>query len=365
MAQPHGPARGTAGWPIGAPTARRRRPSRSATRATTTSQGISLSHPRAPFTVTGVRLRANHAGLRHRSQRRASAATSESLNAYAQFVQPAGRLGWTRSSVFRPPWPSAAPQPWRGKSTVGRTEIRPSCACFIVGHPKFSPGLRRSLALFAQLQRDFAFGGPPRWCRNRKGLGTDPQMGRGHLHLRVDGPSSAAADFPSHRASKEHAGAAGGRPRRRARAGAPAARAARGDAGRSSKGVLHLLAPLDGLKLDDGNTSASVSLSRSSPPSAPPAVRHQLPGWTRASSGAARLVCGLCVGGYSLRASSSSWTTQRAGRQPGPRRSAPVRGEVEAAVRPTRCWRTRFYRAPASIPVAEPSTRSPGGAQAR
>ncbi|MFT7721496.1 MAG: excinuclease ABC subunit UvrA [Roseateles sp.] len=238
-------------------------------------KGINVEIPRGRFNVvTGV----SGSGkstlafdiLFNEGQRR----YLESLNAYARsIVQPAGRP--EVDAVWGiPPTVAIEQRLSRGgrKSTVATTTevwhfLRLLYVKLGVQHcvhdgAPVRPQSVESIA--AQLLRDYRgqhVGLLAPLVVNRKGVYTDLAKwakGRGHTHLRVDGEFLPTSPWPRLDRFKEHTlelpvGDLVVTPEREAELRALLAKAL--DAG---KGVLHLLSPLDGLKLDDGGTGAGV-----------------------------------------------------------------------------------------------------------
>jgi len=237
-------------------------------------QGVNVEIPRGKFNVvTGV----SGSGkstlafdiLFNEGQRR----YLESLNAYARsIVQPAGRP--EVDAVWGiPPTVAIEQRLSRGgrKSTVATTTevwhfLRLLYVKLGVQHcvhdgAPVRPQSVESIA--AQLLRDYGgqhVGLLAPLVVNRKGVYTDLAKwakGRGHTHLRVDGEFLPTSPWPRLDRFKEHTlelpvGDLVVAPEREAELRALLAKAL--DAG---KGVLHLLAPLDGLNLD-GGTGAGV-----------------------------------------------------------------------------------------------------------
>ena len=238
-------------------------------------KGMSVDIPRGKFNVvTGV----SGSGkstlafdiLFNEGQRR----YLESLNAYARsIVQPAGRP--EVDAVWGiPPTVAIEQRLSRGgrKSTVATTTevwhfLRLLYVKLGVQHcvndgAPVRPQSVESIA--AQLMRDYRgqhVGLLAPLVVNRKGVYTDLAKwakGRGHTHLRVDGEFLPTSPWPRIDRFKEHTlelpvGDLVIEPEREAELRELLAKAL--DAG---KGVLHLLAPLDGLSLEDGATGAGV-----------------------------------------------------------------------------------------------------------
>ncbi|NCT85642.1 MAG: excinuclease ABC subunit UvrA [Comamonadaceae bacterium] len=238
-------------------------------------KGLSVDIPRGKFNVvTGV----SGSGkstlafdiLFNEGQRR----YLESLNAYARsIVQPAGRP--EVDAVWGiPPTVAIEQRLSRGgrKSTVATTTevwhfLRLLYVKLGVQHcvhdgAPVRPQSVESIA--AQLMRDYRgqhVGLLAPLVVNRKGVYTDLAKwakGRGHTHLRVDGEFLPTSPWPRIDRFKEHTlelpvGDLVIAPEREAELRELLAKAL--DAG---KGVLHVLAPLDGLSLDDGATGAGV-----------------------------------------------------------------------------------------------------------
>ena len=238
-------------------------------------KGLSVDIPRGKFNVvTGV----SGSGkstlafdiLFNEGQRR----YLESLNAYARsIVQPAGRP--EVDAVWGiPPTVAIEQRLSRGgrKSTVATTTevwhfLRLLYVKLGVQHcvhdgAPVRPQSVESIA--AQLMRDYRgqhVGLLAPLVVARKGVYTDLAKwakGRGHTHLRVDGEFLPTSPWPRIDRFKEHTielpvGDLVIAPEREAELRELLAKAL--DAG---KGVLHLLAPLDGLNLDDGATGAGV-----------------------------------------------------------------------------------------------------------
>ena len=238
-------------------------------------KGVSVEIPRGKFNVvTGV----SGSGkstlafdiLFNEGQRR----YLESLNAYARsIVQPAGRP--EVDAVWGiPPTVAIEQRLSRGgrKSTVATTTevwhflrllyVKLGVQRCVHDGAPVRPQSVESIA--AQLMRDYKgqhIGLLAPLVVNRKGVYTDLAKwakGRGHTHLRVDGEFLPTANFPRIDRFKEHTlelpvGDLVVTPESE-----PQLRELLAKALDLGKGVLHLLAPLDGLKLDDGNTGAGV-----------------------------------------------------------------------------------------------------------
>jgi excinuclease ABC subunit A len=238
-------------------------------------KGLSVDIPRGKFNVvTGV----SGSGkstlafdiLFNEGQRR----YLESLNAYARsIVQPAGRP--EVDAVWGiPPTVAIEQRLSRGgrKSTVATTTevwhfLRLLYVKLGVQHcvhdgAPVRPQSVESIA--AQLMRDYRgqhVGLLAPLVVNRKGVYTDLAKwakGRGHTHLRVDGEFLPTSPWPRLDRFKEHTlelpvGDLVIEPEREAELRELLAKAL--DTG---KGVLHLLAPLDGLSLEGGSTGAGV-----------------------------------------------------------------------------------------------------------
>ncbi|MFG6441757.1 excinuclease ABC subunit UvrA [Roseateles sp. LKC17W] len=238
-------------------------------------KGVTVEVPRGKFNVvTGV----SGSGkstlafdiLFNEGQRR----YLESLNAYARsIVQPAGRP--EVDAVWGiPPTVAIEQRLSRGgrKSTVATTTevwhfLRLLYVKLGVQHcvhdgAPVRPQSVESIA--AQLMRDYRgqhVGLLAPLVVNRKGVYTDLAKwakGRGHTHLRVDGEFLPTSPWPRIDRFKEHTlelpvGDLVISPDKEPELRELLARAL--DAG---KGVLHLLAPLDGLNLEDGGTGAGV-----------------------------------------------------------------------------------------------------------
>ncbi|KQV60883.1 excinuclease ABC subunit A [Pelomonas sp. Root1217] len=238
-------------------------------------KGLSVDIPRGKFNVvTGV----SGSGkstlafdiLFNEGQRR----YLESLNAYARsIVQPAGRP--EVDAVWGiPPTVAIEQRLSRGgrKSTVATTTevwhflrllyVKLGVQHCINDGAPVRPQSVESIA--AQLMRDYRgqhVGLLAPLVVNRKGVYTDLAKwakGRGHTHLRVDGEFLPTSPWPRIDRFKEHTlelpvGDLVIEPAREAQLRELLAKAL--DVG---KGVLHLLAPLDGLSLEEGGTGAGV-----------------------------------------------------------------------------------------------------------
>ncbi|MFO1226993.1 excinuclease ABC subunit UvrA [Roseateles sp.] len=238
-------------------------------------KGVSVEIPRGKFNVvTGV----SGSGkstlafdiLFNEGQRR----YLESLNAYARsIVQPAGRP--EVDAVWGiPPTVAIEQRLSRGgrKSTVATTTevwhflrllyVKLGVQRCVHDGAPVRPQSVESIA--AQLMRDYKgqhIGLLAPLVVNRKGVYTDLAKwakGRGHTHLRVDGEFLPTANFPRIDRFKEHTLELPVGDLIVTLESEPQLRELLAKALDLGKGVLHLLAPLDGLKLDDGNTGAGV-----------------------------------------------------------------------------------------------------------